>query len=100
MRSISILSDDVAMPAEQRLVRLPGDLLRRFKLTVPTHSEAHSCVSCRRKHCCLRMTTNDPLYLAALAAERDTLLSAEMAEWEETMIGDGLEDLPSFQTPG
>ena len=40
---------------------------------------------------------NDPLYLAALAAEQDTALSAEMASWEDVTIGDGLDDLPPFQ---
>jgi hypothetical protein len=32
----------------------------------------------------------DPLYLAALAVERDTELADEMAEWEAAMIDDGL----------
>ena len=34
-----------------------------------------------------------PLYLAALALEQDDQLSAEMAEWEEAMVEDGLTDL-------
>ena len=32
----------------------------------------------------------DPLYQAALAAEKDEQLAAEMAEWEPAMIHDGV----------
>jgi hypothetical protein len=33
---------------------------------------------------------SDPLYLAALAVQRDTVVNDEMAEWEANTIGDGL----------
>jgi hypothetical protein len=33
----------------------------------------------------------DPLYQAALAVEQDLRLTAEMAEWEEAMLTDGIE---------
>jgi hypothetical protein len=35
---------------------------------------------------------DDPLYQAALAVEQDEELAAEMAEWEEATIGDGIVD--------
>ena len=33
---------------------------------------------------------NDPLVLAALEVERDMALGAEMREWREELIGDGV----------
>jgi hypothetical protein len=33
---------------------------------------------------------DDPLYLAALLVESDKQLAAEMAEWEQVTLGDGL----------
>jgi hypothetical protein len=33
---------------------------------------------------------SDPLYQAALAVEQDEALAAEMAEWEQAMLGDGI----------
>ena len=33
---------------------------------------------------------DDPLYQAALAVEADARLAAEMEEWEEAALGDGL----------
>jgi len=35
---------------------------------------------------------NDPLYQAALAVEQDEKLGAEMAEWEEATLSDGMAD--------
>jgi hypothetical protein len=32
----------------------------------------------------------DPLYLAALAAEKDEVLNPEMADWESCTLQDGL----------
>jgi hypothetical protein len=37
---------------------------------------------------------DDPLYHAALVAERDAQLAAEMAEWEAATVGDGLRVAP------
>ncbi len=35
---------------------------------------------------------SDPLYLVALAVERDAALNDEMAEWEAATIGDGFSE--------
>jgi Arc/MetJ-type ribon-helix-helix transcriptional regulator len=91
---------EIAMPTEQLLVRLPDDLLRRFKRTVPARSRSAFVRALLEKALPLKVDDNDPLYLAALAAEQDTRLSGEMAEWEDATIGDGLNDLPPFQAPG
>ncbi len=37
-----------------------------------------------------RPADNNPLYQAALAVENDEMIIAEMAEWEEATLGDGL----------
>jgi hypothetical protein len=34
----------------------------------------------------------DPLYLAALAVEQDDALNAEMREWHDAFIGDGIRE--------
>jgi hypothetical protein len=36
------------------------------------------------------VSDSDPLYQAALAVEKDEALAAEMAEWEQAMLGDGI----------
>ena len=87
----------MAVPTEQLLVRLPDDLLRRFKRTVPTRERSAFVRQLLEKALPAEDDDNDPLYLAALAAEQDTRLSGEMAEWEEAMVGDGLDDVPRFQ---
>jgi len=43
---------------------------------------------------------DDPLYQAALAVEADEALAAEMAEWEEAMICDGLDCLATGRNCG
>jgi metal-responsive CopG/Arc/MetJ family transcriptional regulator len=85
------------MPTEQLLVRLPDDLLRRFKQIVPARARSAFVRALLEKALPSEDDDNDPLYLAALAAEQDTVLSGEMAEWDDAMIGDGLDDLPPFQ---
>ena len=83
------------MPTEQLLVRLPEDLLRRFKRTVPTR--ARSAFVRQLLEQALPAENDDDLYLAAVAVEQDARLSAETAEWEKATIGDGMDDLLPFQ---
>ena len=85
------------MATEQLLLRLPDDLVQRFKRTVPARARSAYVRALLEKALPSEDDDNDPLYLAALAAEQDTALSAEMASWEEATIGDGLDDLPPFQ---
>lgn len=81
------------MPSTQLLIRLPDELARRFKRTVSPR---------QRSKFIQRLLEealppedggdDDPLYQAALAAEREEELSAGMAEWEVATIDDGLAD--------
>jgi metal-responsive CopG/Arc/MetJ family transcriptional regulator len=78
------------MATQQVLVRLPEELVRRFR----------RCVSDRRRSEFIQRLLeqalppadggdSDPLYLAALAVERDRRLMDEMAEWKELPFNDG-----------
>jgi hypothetical protein len=78
------------MATQQLLLRLPDDLVRRFKRSVPTRERSAYVRQLLEQ--ALPSEEEDPLYLAALAVEQDTVLNAEMAEWESAMIGDGLTD--------
>lgn len=86
------------MPTEQVLLRLPDDLVRRFKRTVPARERSAFVRRLLEQALPSEDDDNDPLYLAALALEHDSRLAAEMGEWEKTMIGDGLTDLPPFRS--
>jgi metal-responsive CopG/Arc/MetJ family transcriptional regulator len=82
------------MATEQLLLRLPDDLVRRFKQAVPAR-ERSAFVRQLLEHALPPAEgDNDPLFLAALAVEQDTALGEEMAEWEAATIGDGLTDTP------
>jgi metal-responsive CopG/Arc/MetJ family transcriptional regulator len=80
------------MPTAQLLVHLPDELVRRFKRSVSVR---------QRSKFIQRLLEealppddrgdDDPLYLAALAVEREHQLATEMAEWDAT-IDDGLTD--------
>ena len=83
------------MGTTQLLIRLPDDLVRRFKRTV----------SVRKRSQFIQLLLedalpaddggdDDPLYQAALAVEKDRALAAEMAEWEVATIGDGFDEGP------
>jgi hypothetical protein len=88
---ISIHELGIAMTTQQLLLRLPEDLVRRFKRTVAPRERSKFV-----QHLLEQalppdgVSDNDPLYQAALAVERDEALAAEMAEWETATIDDGL----------
>ena len=88
------------MPTEQILLRLPDALVRRFKRSVPSRQRSAFVQHLLEQALPSEDDDNDPLYLAALALEQDTRLSVEMAEWEATMVGDGMADLPPFKPQG
>jgi hypothetical protein len=78
---------------QQLLVRLPEELVRRFKRAVPLRQRSKFIE--RLLDQVLppdEIDDRDPLYQAALAVEQDEALAAEMAEWESATITD--EDLP------
>jgi predicted transcriptional regulator len=83
------------MPTEQVLLRLPDDLVRRFKQVVPARERSTYVRKLLEQSLPPVDGDNDPLFLAALAVEQETGLGNEMAEWETATIGDGLTDLPT-----
>ena len=83
------------MPTEQLLLRLPDDLVRRFKRSVPSRRRSAFVQQLLEEALPPVQGDDDPLYQAALAVERDARLAGEMAEWEAATIGDGLAARPS-----
>jgi hypothetical protein len=85
------------VPTEQLLLRLPDDLVRRFKQSVPAR-ERSAFVRQLLEHALPPADgDNDPLYLAALAVEQDAALNEEMAEWGAATIGDRLGEMPEAE---
>jgi predicted transcriptional regulator len=81
------------MATTQLLIRLPDELVRRFKRNVSVRQRS------RFVQRLLEQALppgdagdDDPLYQAALAVESEHDLSAEMAEWEAATVDDGLVD--------
>jgi hypothetical protein len=73
----------------QLLVHLPEDLILRLKRAVPSRQRSRFVQGLIET--ALPAEADDVLYEAALAVERDKALAAEMAEWEEATVADGLE---------
>ena len=78
------------MPTEQLLLRLPDDLVRRFKRSVPSRQRSAFVRHLLEQALPAAGGDDDPLYLTALAVERDAKLAGEMAEWELATLSDGL----------
>lgn len=77
---------------QQLLVRLPDDLARRFKRAVAPRQRSKFIEHLLNEALPTEMVADDdPLYQAALAVEQEEGLAAEMKEWEEATIGDGLD---------
>ena len=72
----------------QIVLHLPEDLARRFRSAVPARKRSSFVQKLLEE--ALPDESEDPLYRAAVAVEEDTALNAEMAEWEEATIADGL----------
>ncbi|MFL5255056.1 MAG: hypothetical protein ACJ8AI_19620 [Rhodopila sp.] len=87
------------MTTEQLLLRLPEDLVRRFKQAVPARERSAFVRQLLEQALPAADGDNDPLYLAAVAVEQDESLNAEMAEWGST-VGDGLIDIPATDRLG
>jgi hypothetical protein len=82
------------MATEQLLLRLPDDLVRRFKRSVPSRRRSAFVQQLIEQALPPVQGDDDPLYQAALAVERDERLAGEMAEWEAATVGDGLTAAP------
>jgi hypothetical protein len=80
------------MATEQLLLRLPEDLVRKFRRTVPERQRSAFVRALLEQALPADPDDDtDPLYLAALAVEQDSRLTAEMAEWEDATVADGLD---------
>jgi metal-responsive CopG/Arc/MetJ family transcriptional regulator len=79
------------MMTQQVLVRLPEDLVKRFKRAVAPRQRSKFVQQLLEQALPAdEVSDRDPLYQAALAVEQDEALAAEMAEWGTTMVEDGL----------
>jgi hypothetical protein len=84
---------------EQLLVRLPEELVRRFKRAVAPRQRSKFVERLLEEALPPDEVSNsDPLYQAALAVEQDEALAAEMAEWEAATLDDGLAPDPFDRT--
>ena len=80
------------MATTQLLIRLPDDLVRRFKRSVAARRRSAFVQRLLEEALPPEDGDDDPLYQAALAVEKEGELAAEMAEWEVATVGDGLSD--------
>ncbi len=88
------------MSTEQVLLRLPGDLVRRFKQVVPARERSAYVRQLLEQSLPPVDSDNDPLFLAALAVEQETALGYEMADWEAATFSDGLTETPPDKEQG
>ena len=79
------------MSTQQVLVHLPEELVRRFRRAVAPRQRSKFIERLLEEALpAAEVSDSDPLYQAALAVEKDEALAAEMAEWEQAMLGDGV----------
>jgi hypothetical protein len=79
------------MSTQQLLLHLPDELIRRLKRSVPPRRRSKFIQDLLEEALPPDgVVEADPLYQAALAAEEDDRLAAEMAEWEPATIHDGV----------
>ena len=87
------------MPTEQLLLRLPEELVRRFRRAVPSLERSHFIQQLLEQVLASEDGDDDPLYRAALEVERNRRLSEKMGEWEAATVNDGLTE-PEPPKPG
>jgi hypothetical protein len=71
----------------QLLLHLPEGIAKRFKQTVPVRQRSAFIASLLEK---ALPEESDPLYQIALEVEQDATLDAEMKEWREGLVADGM----------
>jgi metal-responsive CopG/Arc/MetJ family transcriptional regulator len=82
------------MATEQLLLRLPEELVRKFRRIVPERKRSAFVRKLLEQALAANLDEDmDPLYLIAMAVGQDSRLTAEMAEWEQT-VADGLDGAP------
>jgi hypothetical protein len=78
----------------QLLLHIPDALAERFKQTVPSRKRSDFVARLLEK---ALPVEEDPLYLVALAVEQDAALNAEMREWREGLIADGIRGIEEME---
>jgi hypothetical protein len=79
------------MATQQLLLHLPDELVRRLKRAVPARQRSKFIQDLLEQALPPDgIADDDPLYLAALAAEKDQDLATEMSEWGSVTIADGI----------
>ncbi len=71
----------------QLLLHLPESLAKRFKQAVPARQRSAFVAALLEQ---ALPEKDDPLYRIALEVEQDAALSAEMREWREGLVADGI----------
>lgn len=71
----------------QLLVHLPDALAKRFKQAVPARQRSAFVAGLLER---ALPEEDDPLYRIALEAEQDAVLNAEMQEWREGLVAEGI----------
>jgi hypothetical protein len=71
----------------QMLLHIPDPIAERFKQAVPSRQRSAFVAELLEQ---ALPVEEDPLYLVALEVEQDAVLNAEMAEWREGLIADGI----------
>ena len=77
------------MATQQLLVRLPEELVQRLRRRVPARSRSAFVQKLLEQALPAYEDDEDPLYKAALDVEHDATLTAEMDDWDATVV-DGL----------
>lgn len=71
----------------QMLFHIPDPLAARFRQVVPARQRSAFVTKLMEQ---ALPEDDDPLYRLALEVERDAALNAEMREWREGLIADGI----------
>lgn len=80
----------------QMLFHIPDPVAERFKQAIPARQR--SAYIAKLMEDSLPDENDDPLYKIALAVEADSALNAEMKEWRNGLIGDGIRGVAENET--
>jgi len=84
------------VPTKQLLLRLPEELVGKFRGTVPQRQRSAFVGNLLEQALAAWADDDtDPLYLTALAVEQDHRLASETTDWQEATIADGLKEAPT-----
>jgi hypothetical protein len=78
----------------QLLLHIPDTLAERFKQAVPSRQRSAFVAGLLEQ---ALPVEDDPLYLAALEVEKDAVLNAEMKEWRDGLIADGIRGIEEME---